>query len=108
MIHLTAWEQGLFAASANAKRCTNVPCQTFTSFLHAMFAFMCKTGLTSVIQPSLPEYYAGNADDLHVCAYKRYTIHMLNDCLEKLRCKRAKKLLHLYQKGGFKRSLFTD
>ncbi len=39
MIHLTAWEQGSFVAPADAKQCTNVPHQTFASFLHAAFAF---------------------------------------------------------------------
>ncbi len=35
----TPWEQGLFAASANAKQCMNVPHRTFASFSHAAFAF---------------------------------------------------------------------
>ncbi len=43
----TAWEQGLFAALANAEQCTNVPHQMFASFSQATFAFRCKPSFTA-------------------------------------------------------------
>ncbi len=46
-------------------------------------------------------------DNLHVCAYKRYTGHTLNDRSE-LRSEIAEKLLRLYGKGGSKKILYTD
>ncbi len=46
-----AWEQGLFAASTNAKQCTNLPIWTYASFSHAAFTFaFC---LRSDVNPAL-------------------------------------------------------
>ncbi len=45
----TAWEQGLFTASANAEQCTNVPHQIFASFSQATFAFCLHSGVNPAL-----------------------------------------------------------
>ncbi len=49
----TAGEQGPFAASANAKPCTNISHQTLASFSHAAFAFCSHSNVNPALQYTL-------------------------------------------------------
>lgn len=47
-------------------------------------------------------------NDLRLRAYKRYTGYLLTDKLKKIRHKRSKNLLCIFDSGRYKDILFTD